>query len=272
MGVGADGAELRSEDASRRAEGAQDGRKHGALERRSGSVFLKERARRSDKAGTWSQGVTPTKETFGLASSQKTYREPLKAGIQPWGSETSGERARAWAGTLLPPQGRRKMGAGWLQTVSSFCFELNLARQRDRDRQRQTENKRDRSRSFSSWEALRSYPHLHLSFHRIPASAPTPNELAIIPFHKYPNLSGLTKVVQLATIDLGTQNWVWIWYRSSLALKDTGSSDFGAYHWWENKTSNFSSVVGDGSSEIIKRYSTMICAACRYKQTYHTIA
>lgn len=52
MGVGADGAELRSEDASRRAEGAQDGRKHGALERRSGSVFLKERARRSDKAGT----------------------------------------------------------------------------------------------------------------------------------------------------------------------------------------------------------------------------
>lgn len=175
-------------------------------------------------------------------------------------------------GLCFPRQGRRKMGAGWLQTVSSFCFELNLARQRDRDRQRQTENKRDRSRSFSSWEALRSYPHLHLSFHRIPASAPTPNELAIIPFHKYPNLSGLTKVVQLATIDLGTQNWVWIWYQSSLALKDTGSSDFGAYHWWENKTSNFSSVVGDGSSEIIKRYSTMICAACRYKQTYHTIA
>lgn len=33
MGVGADGVELGSEDASRRAERAQDGRKHGALER-----------------------------------------------------------------------------------------------------------------------------------------------------------------------------------------------------------------------------------------------
>lgn len=139
MGVGADGAELRSEDASRRAEGAQDGRKHGALERRSGSVFLKGRARRSDKAGTWSQGVTPTKETFGLASSQKTYREPLKAGIQPWGSETSGESPGV-SRDSASPTGQEEDGGG----MAANCLKLLLwAELGETERQRQTETDRE---------------------------------------------------------------------------------------------------------------------------------
>lgn len=272
MGVGADGAELRSEDASRRAEGAQDGRKHGALERRSGSVFLKERARRSDKAGTWSQGVTPTKETFGLASSQKTYREPLKAGTSAVRIRNIRREPGREQGLCFPHRAGGRWGRDGCKLSQASALSWTW-----RDRETETDRDRQRTRGTEADHFLLEKPwgliHIYIChFTESLPLPPTPNELAIIPFHKYPNLSGLTKVVQLATIDLGTQNWVWIWYRSSLALKDTGSSDFGAYHWWENKTSNFSSVVGDGSSEIIKRYSTMICAACRYKQTYHTIA
>lgn len=182
MGVGADGAELRSEDASRRAEGAQDGRKHGALERLSGSVFLKERARRSDKAGTWSQGVTPTKETFGLASSQKTYREPLKAG-------TSAVRIRnirrESPGVSRDSASPDRAGGRWgrdgckLSQASALSWTW-------RDRETETDRDRQRTRGTEADHFLLEKPWslIHIYIRHFTESLPLPPpQMNLLLFH-----------------------------------------------------------------------------------------